>query len=114
MAIAAAQEGVMELRHLRYFIAVAESGSFSLAAERRLHTAQPSLSRQIRDLEQELGVTLLTRSAHGVALTTAGGAFLAQARLVLAQLEAAIRAARRAGLPARPRFALGFLTGQVR
>jgi LysR family hca operon transcriptional activator len=50
----------MELRHLRYFIAVAEEGSLTNAAERRLHTAQPSLSRQIRDLELEIGVKLLS------------------------------------------------------
>jgi LysR family transcriptional regulator, hca operon transcriptional activator len=62
----------MELRHLRYFIAVAEEGSLSNAAERRLHTAQPSLSRQIRDLEIELGVKLLERRARGIALTAAG------------------------------------------
>ena len=49
----------MELRHLRYFVAVAEEGSLTLAAERRLHTAQPSLSRQIRDLEHEVGAQLL-------------------------------------------------------
>jgi hypothetical protein len=52
-------EGAMELRHLRYFIAVAEEGSLTLAAEKRLHTAQPSLSRQIRDLEYEVGVQLM-------------------------------------------------------
>ena len=52
----------MELRHLRYFIAVAEEGSLTLAAEKRLHTAQPSLSRQIRDLEYEVGVQLMSRS----------------------------------------------------
>ena len=62
----------MELRHLRYFVAVAEEGSLTLAAEKRLHTAQPSLSRQIRDLEYEVGVQLLVRSAHGVELTAAG------------------------------------------
>ena len=62
----------MELRHLRYFVAVAEAGSLTLAAERRLHTAQPSLSRQIRDLELEVGVDLLARSSRGVVLTTAG------------------------------------------
>jgi LysR family hca operon transcriptional activator len=112
MAIDADWEGVMELRHLKYFIAVAEEGSLTLAAERRLHTAQPSLSRQIRDLEYELGVPLLTRTARGVELTKAGTVFLDQARLVLAQIEAAIRAARQAGKPARPGFALGFLTGQ--
>ena len=66
----------MELRHLRYFVAVAEEGSFSNAAERRLHTAQPSLSRQIRDLELEVGVKLLDRKARGIALTKAGRVFL--------------------------------------
>jgi LysR family hca operon transcriptional activator len=52
----------MELRHLRYFIAVAEAGSLTVAAEKKLHTAQPSLSRQIRDLEYEVGVQLMSRS----------------------------------------------------
>jgi hypothetical protein len=65
-------EGEMELRHLRYFIAVAEEGSLTLAAEKRLHTAQPSLSRQIRDLEYEVGVPLMIRSVHGIELTPAG------------------------------------------
>src|SRR6201999_4473142 len=102
----------MELRHLRYFVAVAEEGSLTLAAERRLHTAQPSLSRQIRDLEYEVGVPLLTRSARGVELTAAGRVFLDHARLALIQVEAALEAARRAATPAKPRFALGFLTGQ--
>ena len=58
----------MELRHLRYFVAVAEEGSLTVAAERRLHTAQPSLSRQLRDLEQEVGAALFIRSARGVDL----------------------------------------------
>jgi LysR family hca operon transcriptional activator len=102
----------MELRHLRYFVAVAETGSLTVAAERRLHTAQPSLSRQIRDLELEVGVKLLTRSARGVELTAPGRAFLDHARLALAQVEAAGEAARRAAKPAKPPFALGFLTGQ--
>src|ERR1700749_544854 len=101
----------MELRHLRYFVAVAEEGSLTVAAETRLHTAQPSLSRQIRDLEYEVGVTLLTRSVHGVELTAAGRAFLDHARLALTQAEAAIEAARRAAQPLKPGFALGFLTG---
>jgi LysR family transcriptional regulator, hca operon transcriptional activator len=102
----------MELRHLRYFVAVAEEGSLTVAAEKRLHTAQPSLSRQIRDLEYEVGVPLLTRSVHGVELTVAGKAFLDQARLALTQAQAAIDAARRAAQPEKSRFALGFLTGQ--
>ena len=102
----------VELRHLRYFVAVAEEGSLTVAAEQRLHTAQPSLSRQIRDLEYEVGVPLLVRSAHGVALTDSGRAFLDHARLALLQVEAATEAARRAAHPAKPTFALGFLTGQ--
>ena len=75
----------MELRHLRYFVAVVEAGSLTVAAEKRLHTSQPSLSRQIRDLEREVGVELLTRSVTGVALTAAGRAFLDHARLALAR-----------------------------
>jgi LysR family hca operon transcriptional activator len=102
----------MELRHLRYFVAVAEEGSLTVAAEKRLHTAQPSLSRQIRDLEYEVGVPLLSRSVHGVELTPAGRAFLDHARLALTQAEAAAEAARRVAQPAKPVFAMGFLTGQ--
>jgi len=101
----------MELRHLRYFVAVAEQGNLTVAAERRLHTSQPSLSRQIRDLEYEVGAQLLTRSARGVELTAAGRAFLDHARLALAQVDAAIEAARRAAQPARKTFAIGFQTG---
>jgi LysR family transcriptional regulator, hca operon transcriptional activator len=103
---------IMELRHLRYFIAVAEEGSLTLAAEKRLHTAQPSLSRQIRDLEYEVGVRLLTRGVHGVELTVAGRAFLDHARLALTQAEAAAEAARRAAQPGKQIFAMGILTGQ--
>jgi LysR family hca operon transcriptional activator len=102
----------MELRHLRYFVGVAEAGSMKLAAERQLHTAQPSLSRQIRDLEHEVGVELFVRSVRGVELTEAGRAFLDHARLSLAQAGAATEAARRAARPAKAIFAVGFLTGQ--
>lgn len=101
----------MELRHLRYFVAVAEEGSLTTAAGQRLHTSQPSLSRQIRDLESEVGIELLTRSAQGVALTAAGKAFLDHARLALAQVDAATEAARKAGRPATKTFTLGFLSG---
>jgi LysR family hca operon transcriptional activator len=101
----------MELRHLRYFVAVVEEGSLTTAAERRLHTSQPSLSRQIRDLEDQVGVELLSRSVHGVELTAAGRAFLDHARLALGQVDAAGEAARRAAQPARKTFAMGFLTG---
>ena len=102
----------MELRHLRYFVAVAEEGSLTNAAERRLHTAQPSLSRQIRDLELEVGVPLLERRARGVALTAAGRTFLDHARLALLQVDAAGEAARRAAQPQMRAFTIGFLAGQ--
>jgi LysR family hca operon transcriptional activator len=101
----------MELRHLRYFIAVAEAGSVTVAAARELHTSQPSLSRQIRDLENEVGARLLTRRARGIELTPAGRAFLDHARSVLSQVEAATEVARRVARPAKPCFAMGFLTG---
>jgi LysR family hca operon transcriptional activator len=101
----------MELRHLRYFVAVAEAGSLTVAAQRKLHTSQPSLSRQIRDLEDEVGVQLLTRSARGIELTPAGRAFLDHARSALSQVEAAAEAARRVAHPAKPCFVMGFLTG---
>src|SRR5258705_1216805 len=102
----------MELRHLRYFVAVAEEGNLTVAAERGLHTAQPSLSGQMRDLEYEAGPQLMVRSARGIELTAAGRVFLDHARLALAQVEAGREAARRAAEPAKPSFALGFLTGQ--
>jgi LysR family hca operon transcriptional activator len=101
----------MELRHLRYFVAVVEAGSLTTAAELRLHTSQPSLSRQMRDLEYQVGAELLSRSVHGVELTPAGKAFLDHARLALAQVDAAVEAARRAAQPARKTFAIGFQTG---
>jgi LysR family transcriptional regulator, hca operon transcriptional activator len=81
----------MELRHLRYFVAVAQAGGLTEAAQRKLHTSQPSLSRQIRDLEEEVGAQLLTRRARGVELTPAGRTFLDHARLVLLQVDAAKR-----------------------
>ena len=100
----------MELRHLRYFIAVAEEENVTRAAA-RLHVSQPPLSRQIRDLEQQVGVELLSRSVHGVELTSAGKAFLDHARLALAQVDAAVEAARKAAQPEKKTFAIGFQTG---
>jgi LysR family hca operon transcriptional activator len=101
----------MELRHLRYFVAVAEEGSLTVAAKTRLHTAQPSLSRQIHDLELELGVQLLIRGPRGIELTASGRVFLDHARVALLQVEAATEAARRAAQSVRSSFAIGFLTG---
>ena len=87
----------MELRHLRYFVAVAEEQNITRAAE-RLHVSQPPLSRQIRDLEDELGVDLLERTAKSVKLTVAGRVFLNEARAVLQRAEEAAQAAKDAAL----------------
>lgn len=102
----------IELRHLCYFIAVAEAGSVTLAAEKWLHTAQPSLSRQLRDLELEIGTALFVRVARGVELTDAGRAFLVHARMAVTEATEAVQAARRAARPAKAVFSVGFLTGQ--
>src|SRR4029077_1646499 len=104
-------EAAMELRHLRYFIAVAEEGSLTVAAEKRLHTAQPSLSRQMRDLEYEVGVPLMNRSARGVELTAEGRGFLCQAGPPPPRGGGGGKGARRPAEPLKPAFALGFLTG---
>ena len=83
----------MELRHLRYFVAVAEEENVSRAAL-RLHVSQPALSRQIRDLEDELGFALLERSAKSVRLTEAGRVFLTETRAVLQRVAEAVATAR--------------------
>ncbi|MEM7494533.1 MAG: LysR family transcriptional regulator, partial [Pseudomonadota bacterium] len=87
----------MELRHLRYFVAVADHGGISHAAE-RLNIAQPAVSRQIRDLEAELGFDLLVREGRRVVLTDAGRVFAARARAILLDTENATEAARRVSL----------------
>ena len=84
----------MELRHLRYFIAVAEALSFSRAAT-ALHLSQPSLSRQIRDLEEEMAVVLLDRATNPISLTPAGRSFLADSKRLLATNVANVEAAQR-------------------
>ena len=83
----------MELRHLRYFVAVAEEENVSRAAL-RLHVSQPALSRQVRDLEDDLGFLLLKRSAKSVRLTDAGREFLKESRAVLQRVEDAVKTAR--------------------
>jgi DNA-binding transcriptional LysR family regulator len=98
----------MELRHLRYFVAVAEELNYRKAAG-RLRVAQPALSSQIQDLEQELGVRLLDRNTGGVRLTDAGAAFLEETRATLAQAERASLVAREAAKGLRGRLTVGYL-----
>lgn len=102
----------MELRHLRYFVAVAEEGNVTTAASNRLHTSQPSLSRQLKDLEMEVGSELFVRTARGIDLTPAGVAFLSEARMALSHAALAVEAARRAARLSKETFSIGFLTGQ--
>ena len=97
----------MELRHLRYFVAVAEELNFTRAAQ-RLNTAQPSLSQQIQDLEQEVAVPLFIRTKRSVKLTAAGTAFLDEARLTLAQARRATASARQAARVGESTLVLGF------
>jgi DNA-binding transcriptional LysR family regulator len=97
----------MELRHLRYFIAVAEEENVSRAAL-KLHVSQPALSRQIRDLEEELGFPLLERSAKSVRLTKAGKAFEGGARAVLQRVEEAIKTARAVATGGHGEIHVGF------
>ncbi|WP_206957057.1 LysR family transcriptional regulator [Trinickia acidisoli] len=85
---------LVELRHLRYFIAVAESGSFRLASE-RINITQPAITRQIHDLESILGATLFKRTVRGVELTLAGEVYLGEARKALAAVQAASLAVKR-------------------
>lgn len=96
----------MELRHLRYFLAVAEERHFGRAAA-RLHMAQPPLSQQVRRLEEELGVILLRRTTRRVDLTPAGEAYLARVRTILDAVEAAGQEARRIDSGLEGRLVLG-------
>lgn len=99
----------MELRQLRYFVAVAEAGSFSRAAE-RLHVSQPPLSVQVQNLEREVGARLLDRGPRGARLTAAGEAFLAEAQAALARLEGAVERARRVSEGEAGLLSVGFVS----
>ncbi|KAG1458010.1 hypothetical protein G6F57_014780 [Rhizopus arrhizus] len=98
----------MQLRHLRYFQAVAEEGSFTRAAA-RLHIAQPQLSRQIRQFEEELGVQLFERTPRALRLTEAGRFLLEQSRLLTARLEEVLEGTRRLGQTQRRWVGSGFV-----
>jgi DNA-binding transcriptional LysR family regulator len=97
----------MELRHLRYFVIVAEEQNVTRAAE-RLHVSQPPLSRQIRDLEQELGVELFRRTAKSLALTEPGKIFLNEARAVLLRAEQAVHTVRAVAAGERGQLRIGY------
>src|SRR5690349_7170240 len=99
----------MELRHLRYFVAVAEAENVTRAAL-KLHVSQPGLSRQIRDLEDELGFALLERSAKSVRLTAAGKTFLEEARAVLKRSDEAVQAARAVATGSGMELHVGYAT----
>ena len=103
---------MIEFRHLRYFVAVAEEMHFGRAAE-RLHMAQSPLSHQIRQLERHLGVVLLERDHHVIGLTDAGTAFLDEARAVLAGLERAVERTRRAGAGEVGRVCVGYVPEMI-
>jgi len=100
----------MELRQLRYFVAVAQELSFTRAAQ-RLHVAQPALSRQIRQLEEEIGCQLLERDRRGTHLTEAGRVFLAQACALLEQSERAVEAAQKTGRVTAGQLKIGYVWG---
>lgn len=100
----------MELRHFRYFLAVAEERSFTRAAE-RLNTVQPSLSRQIKDLEEEIGTLLFARSSRTVELTPAGDILLQEVRVILRHVGLAVDRTRAAGRPQTRHLKIGFIIG---
>jgi DNA-binding transcriptional LysR family regulator len=100
----------MELRHLKYFVAVADERNITRAAA-RLRVAQPALSRQLSDLENEVGVKLLDRGRHGAKVTAAGREFHRRAKMILSDATRAAEAARIAGGAIAGRLTLGFPTG---
>jgi len=99
----------MELRHLRYFVAVAEELHFRHAAE-IMHVAQPALSQQIKQLEEEIGVTLFERSRHKVRLTPAGKAFYENAQRILKQADQAVSKARKVEFGDAGTIRIGFVS----
>lgn len=102
----------MDVRHMRYFLVVAEELHFRRAAD-LLHLAQPSLSQQIHQMEEELGVTLLARSKRKVELTEAGKVMLDRARRILGQIDETVQTVRDIGLGNAGRFTIGFVSAAI-
>ena len=98
----------MELRHLRYFQAVAEDLSFSKAA-RRLHVAQPALSRAVKDLEEKLGVILMLRNRRAVSLTEAGAVLVHEIGLLFQRMDDAVRRVRRTASGEEGELRIGYI-----
>ena len=98
----------MELRHLRYYCAVAEEKNLTRAAE-KLCMAQPPLTRQIKQLEEEIGVTLFERQARGIALTPAGEYFWRQTKLIFEKLDIVISESKRIDSRKKQIFRIGFV-----
>ena len=99
----------MKFRHLEYFVAAAEELNFTHAAD-RLHVSQPPFSKQIHDLEGELGLELFERERKGVALTSAGKSFLIDARRILEDCDASIRKAQRISRGEIGELAIGYIS----
>src|SRR2546423_1337640 len=97
----------MELRHLRYFVAVAEEQNVTRAAA-RLHVSQPPLSRQIRGLEEELGVALFQHTARAVRLTEAGRIFLIEAQAILRRTDEAVQTVKAVAIGQRGELHIGY------
>ena len=102
----------MELRHLRYFVAVAEELHFGRASA-RVHVAQPAVSRQIRALEEEIGLSLFERDRRRVVLTAAGAAFLEEARSLLQHVDRAVITAHRAARGELGSLRIGYVPAVV-
>src|SRR5271170_7994323 len=99
----------MKFRHLEYFVAAAEELNFTHAAD-RLHVSQPPFSKQIHDLEGELGIDLFARQRKGVALTPAGKSFLIDARRILDDCEGSVRKAQRISRGEIGELAIGYMS----
>lgn len=99
--------GIMELRHLRYFAAVAALENVSEAAQ-RLHVSQPAVSRQLRDLEEELGFSLFERGTHSIRLTAAGRKFQKETEAILQRIEMGIQAARSVAMVESSELSIGY------